>query len=103
MSKTIFDMDEVSVTTFEESGDEFTITKHMDVEPILQINKAEYNSGQNNSTTSPLGRKVASIPLTVWQNWMKSTNGAIQNDPVLLAKYLNDKDNVYFRTHRSVI
>jgi hypothetical protein len=99
--KTIFDIDEVSVTTFEESGKEITLTKHMDAEPILNVNKEEYNSGANNSTISPFGRKVASIPLTIWQNWMNETNGAIQDDPVLLAKYLNDKDNLFLRTHNS--
>jgi hypothetical protein len=34
---------------------------------------------------------------------MQATNGAIQDDPVLLAKYLNDPDNRFFRTHNSRI
>jgi hypothetical protein len=99
--KTIFDRDETSITTYEESAGKITLTKHMDAEPILNINKEEYNSGANNRTASPLGRKVASIPLTVWQNWIKETDGAIQNDPKLLAKYLNDPDNKFLRTHNS--
>jgi hypothetical protein len=102
--KTIFDMDETSVTTFEEEEDGTVhLTKHMDVEPILNINKQQYHTGANDRTDSPLGRKVASIPLTTWQNWMQATNGAIQDDPVLLAKYLNDPDNRFFRTHNSRI
>ena len=98
MSKTIFDRDQHSVTTFEESADNFTLTRFQDAEPIINNNKKEFNSGVNNPTHSSLGRKVASIPLTVWENWMKETNGKIQIDPALLAKYLNDPDNKYFRT-----
>ena len=41
---------------------------------------------------------VASIPTTVWEIWMKDTNGAIEKDEKLLKKYLNDPDNKYFRT-----
>ncbi|MAR83217.1 MAG: hypothetical protein CMF55_00265 [Legionellales bacterium] len=103
MSKTIFDRDQHSVTTFEESADNFTLTRFQDAEPIVNNNKKEFNSGVNNPTHSSLGRKVASIPLTVWENWMKETKGLIQKDPTLLAKYLNDPDNKYFRTHNSVV
>jgi hypothetical protein len=104
ISKTIFDMDETSVTTFEEESDgTIHLNKTMDVEPILNINKEEYNSGVNNDASRGMGRKVASIPITVYQNWMKETNGAIEYDQALLAKYLNDPDNRYLRTHNSRI
>jgi len=101
--KTIFDVDKTGVTTFEENEKEFTLTKTQDAQPIVEQNKKEYNSGVNDGGKTALGRKVASIPLVVWQNWMKETKGAIQNDPKLLAKYLNDPDNKYFRTHNSRI
>ena len=101
MSKTIFDIDETSTTYFEEGDKEFTLTKVQDTAPVLDNNKKEFNSGINNSTDGMFGRKVASIPLVVWQNWMKETNGAVRSDPVLLAKYLNDPDNKYFKTHNS--
>lgn len=103
MKKTIFDIDEASTTYFEEDEKSFTLTRWQDAAPILDNNKKEFNSGVNDPTHSALGRKVASIPLTVWQNWMKETNGRIQNNPTLLAKYLNDPDNKYFRTHNSVV
>jgi hypothetical protein len=93
--KTIFDKN----TTFEEESDgTFHITKYQDVDPILKANKEEHHSGINSKSDL---RKVASIPLVVWQNWMKETNGAIQKDEVLLAKYLNDPDNKFLRTHNS--
>ena len=101
--KTIFDKDEHTTTTFEESADSFTLTRHQDAQPIIDQNALERNSGANNSTRTALGRKVASIPLVVWQEWMKETNGDIQNDPKLLAKYLNDPDNKYFKTHNSTV
>ena len=101
--KTIFDKDEHTTTTYEESADSFTLTKIQDAQPILDQNAIERNTGANNSTRTALGRKVASIPLVVWQEWMKETNGDIQKDPLLLAKYLNDHANSKLRTHNSRI
>ena len=101
--KTIFDQDEHTTTTYEESADKITLTKTQDTQPILDQNARERNSGVNNPTSTALGRKVASIPLVVWQNWMKTTNGEIQKDPALLAKYLNDPSNSFLRTHNSVV
>jgi len=101
--KTIFDRDEHTVTTLEESDNKVTLTKTQDTQPILDQNAKERNSGVNDPTRTALGRKVASIPLVVWQNWMKETNGAIQYDTTLLAKYLNDPDNAFLRTHNSVV
>ncbi len=105
-NKNIFDVDwdGSSVTTFEEEADGTVhINKIQDAEPILNINKEEYHTGANDRTASPFGRKVASIPVTVWENWKKETNGAIEHDQVLLAKYLNDPDNRFLRTHNSRI
>jgi hypothetical protein len=100
--KTIFDVDSTSTTTFEEEADGTVhIEKTMDAEPILNVNKREYHTGVNNPTSSALGRKVASVPLVVWQNWMKSSNGEVGTDPKVLARYLNDPDNKFLRTHNS--
>ena len=103
MYKTIFDKTDHTTTTYEESADTFTLTTHQDVQPIIDQNKKELNSGVNQNTNSIMGRKVASIPLVVWKEWMKVTNGAIEKDPKLLAKYLNDPDNAFLRTHSSRI
>jgi len=101
--KTIFDQTEHTKTVYEESADQVTLTTSQDAQPILDRNAYERSEGLNNPTTTALGRKVASIPLVTWQNWIKETNGAIQHDPALLATYLNDPDNAYLRTHRSII
>ena len=103
MGKTIFDKDDHTVTTFEESADSFTLTRHQDAQPILDQNARERNANANANANGPFGRKVASIPLVVWQEWMKETNGDIQKDPLLLAKYLNDHANSKLRTHNSRI
>ena len=103
MGKTIFDKDEHTTTTFEESADSFTLTRHQDAQPILDQNARERNANANANANGPFGRKVASIPLVVWQEWMKQTNGDIQKDPLLLAKYLNDHANSKLRTHNSRI
>ena len=90
------------VDTFHSNADEteFTINTYQDVEPILEENKRdlnEYGSLLNSGKTGE-GVRVASIPLNVWQQWMKETNGEIQKDHNLMKKYLNDPDNKYFRT-----
>ena len=89
-------------TTFHPSSDEkeFTINTYQDVEPVLEENKKSYNNYGDKLTFGKAGEgvRVASIPLTVWENWIKETNGAIQKDDKLLKKYLNDPDNKYFKT-----
>jgi len=80
--------------------DEFTVHTVQDTEPILDENKRAFNDYGDLLTPGKSGEglRVASIPLTVWTQWMRETNGAIQKDPKLMKKYLNDPDNKYFRT-----
>ena len=102
--KTIFDKDETSVTAYEESDGQVTLTKHMDAQPILDLNKRDYNNWNTKADHSKDGlRHAARIPLTVWANWMQATNGAIEHDQKLLYKYLNDPDNQFFRTNPTVL
>ena len=101
--KTIFDKTEHTKTVYEESADKVTLTTSQDAQPILDRNAYERNNQINANANSVFGRKVASIPLVLWQEWMKQTNGEIQKDPTLLAKYLNDPDNAFLRTHNSVV
>tara|TARA_R100001443_G_C3216339_1_gene144767 strand:+ start:101 stop:442 length:342 start_codon:yes stop_codon:yes gene_type:complete len=81
-----------------------TINTYQDVEPIIKKNKQDLiNYGDKLTFGKASGMKtggvtVASIPTTVWEIWMKDTNGAIEKDEKLLKKYLNDPDNKYFRT-----
>ena len=90
------------ITTFHSSADEkeFTINTYQDASPILEENKKSYNHYGDKLTPGKAGEgvRVASIPLNIWTQWMKETNGAIEKDPKLMKKYLNDPDNKYFRT-----
>ena len=90
------------VDTFHSNADEteFTINTRQDVEPILEENKQAYNNYGDLLTPGKAGEgvRVASIPLTVWTQWMKETNGEMQRDHNLMKRYLNDPDNKYLRT-----
>ena len=90
------------VETFHSNAneDEFTVHTVQDTEPILDENKRAFNDYGDLLTPGKSGEglRVASIPLTVWTQWMRETNGDIQKDPELMKKYLNDPDNKYFRT-----
>ena len=89
-------------TTFHSNADEteFTINTYQDCEPILEENKKAYNNYGDLLTPGKTGEgvRVASIPLNVWNQWIKETNGEIQKDHKLMKRYLNDPDNKYFRT-----
>tara|TARA_R110002012_G_scaffold313849_1_gene526022 strand:+ start:5358 stop:5663 length:306 start_codon:yes stop_codon:yes gene_type:complete len=77
-----------------------TVTTVQDAQPIIEEAKADSNAYGSPLTPGKQrhGMRVATIPFNVFEMWMKETNGAIQKDPKLLKKYLNDPDNKYFRT-----
>ena len=89
-------------TTFHSNADEteFTINTYQDCEPILEENKRAYNDYGDLLTPGKTGEgvRVASIPLNVWNQWLKETNGEIEKDHNLMKRYLNDPNNKYFRT-----
>jgi|TARA_Y100000310_G_scaffold67239_1_gene62525 hypothetical protein len=98
--KAIFDQTPYRTTYVHEHADGTgTFNTVQDVEPILEQNKKEYNAYGDKRTMGKRGEwhKAASIPFNVWERWMQETNGAIQRDSKLLAKYLNDPDNKYFK------
>ena len=76
-----------------------TFNTVQDVEPILEHAKRRYNDFGDKHTPGKRGElhQVASIPFNIWEQWMQETNGAIQHDNKLLAKYINDPDNKYFK------
>jgi hypothetical protein len=82
-----------------------TIDTYQDVQPIIERNKLSLNNygdkltfGKAGAIGSDDGVTVASIPLNVWEQWCRETDNLIKKDLKLLAKYLNDPDNKYFRT-----
>lgn len=96
MSKRLLDIDGFGVANYHHFDNETgltTITSEADVSAIL-----DFNRRQNNDANRRFGEftKVASIdPVT----WARLKNEGIADDPKALKKWLNDPDNVYFRTH----
>jgi len=88
-------------TTVEEHSDgTASIVTHQDVEGILNNNKELLKNYGDKRTFGKQknGMRVASIPVTIWEQWMKETNGAIEKDSKLMKKYLNNPDNAFLRT-----
>ena len=84
----------------EEPDGSITIDTVQDVAPILADNKRAFNAYGDKLTAGKHGtfHHAARIPNTVYERWMRETNGEIQKDPKLLRRYLNDPDNKFLRT-----
>ena len=82
------------------SNDEITIKQSQDVTDLMEANKAEYNAADTKWSDSLFGNKVASIPFTAVDKLNKQ--GIMQGFKVLDQKrffaWLNDPDNLFFRT-----
>lgn len=78
-------------------NDTFTLEKQQDVEPILDLNKAQYNEAP---TRWGDGQRVASIPLSLYSE-LKAKG--IIDDQDALRKWLNDPDNRFFRTRPGTV
>ena len=84
----------------EEPDGSVTIDTVQDVGPILEDNKRKFNAfGKKHmpGKRHEFFHHSHRIPLTVYERWMRETNGEIDRNPALLKKYLNDPDNQYFQ------
>ena len=85
---------------FVDNIDGVAMLAEQDVEPILDSNKAEYNSGIDGWTPSRDMRKVAEIPLIVAEIW-RNTLGVDVFDPnhaPAVSRLLNSSEWRYLRT-----
>ena len=84
---------------FDEAESKVTLNTVQDAEPIVEENKRKMNSYGDKLSVGIRGEwhHTASIPINIWEQWMQTTNGAIEKDPKLLARYLNDPDYKYFK------
>jgi len=57
-------------TRIKDNVDGVLVETYHDVEPILEANVDDYNSGRDGYTPSRALKKIAEIPLGVWQLWM---------------------------------
>lgn len=90
-------------TIFHGGDDNVTIERVQDVEGILQDNKEAYDEDQRRNA---FGRRVASIPNIVIEQWMKEGINIFNmgSDPDVRKKVfmkLNSPDWRHLRTHNS--
>jgi len=80
--------------------DELTIKQEQNVDALIEQNKKEYNNAETKWSDQLFGNKVASIPFTAIDKLNKE--GIMKGFQVLDQKrffaFLNDPDNLYFRT-----
>ena len=85
--------------------DEITIENKQDVSALIEANKAEYNSTSTKWSDQLFGNKVASIPNVAIDKLNKE--GIMKGFAVLDQKrffaWLNDRDNLYFRTKKGTL
>ena len=82
---------------YDEGTDTATIKASQNVEPLLELNKIDFNEAP---TGWGDGRRVASIPLNVY--WDLKQKGIV-GDQKALRRWLNDPDNRLFRTRPGII
>ena len=80
--------------------DEITIKQEQDVSALIEQNKKEYNNAETKWSNQLFGNKVASIPFAAIDKLNKQ--GIMKGFTVLDEKrffaFLNDPENLYFRT-----
>ena len=80
--------------------DEITIQQEQNVDSLIEANKAEYNAADTKWSDQLFGNKVASIPYAAIDKLNK--DGIMKGFSVLDQKrffaWLNDPDNLFFRT-----
>ena len=80
--------------------DEITIQQEQNVDELIESNKKEYNNAETKWSDQLFGNKVASIPFTAIDKLNKQgiMNGFTVLDQKRFFAFLNDPDNLYFRT-----
>jgi hypothetical protein len=98
MEKRLFDVDPLTGARqyfyYDEMADESIIETVQDVEPLFDINAATFNSTDSRARWGE-GQMVARLPLNIW--WDLKQKGVI-DDQKKFARWLNDSENMKFRT-----
>lgn len=86
---------------YDAGTDEYVLHTVQDVRHILEANKVEYNADKKPMhQLDGLGRKVASIPLGLWQ---QLRDQGIPQDEKAFKRWLNDSENRFFRTSDEIV
>ena len=80
--------------------DEITIQQEQNVDELIESNKKAYNNAETKWSDQLFGNRVASIPFTAIDklNKMKIMKGYNILDQKRFFAWLNDPENLYFRT-----
>ena len=80
--------------------DELTFKQSQDVSALIDQNKKDYNSAESKWSDQLFGNRVASIPFAAIDklNKMKVMKGYQVLDQKRFFAWLNDPENLYFRT-----
>lgn len=81
---------------YDEQEDRLTFHTVQDVEPILDANKAAFDP--DSKRWGQQFNHVARIPLVVIEKWKNEKGIDLLNDEKALREFLNDRDNLFFRT-----
>lgn len=73
----------------------FFLHTEQDVTDLVEANKAAYNAVDERATWAGDWHRVASIPISVWFDLVRQ---GIANDEARLRRWMNDRDNLVFRT-----
>ena len=79
---------------------EFYIETLQRVDPILEANKAQYNMVDERSRFGGEWHKVASIDMNTY---MRLQREGILDDDEAFSKWLNDRDNLKYRTRPGIV
>ena len=98
--KTFKDTNNKSTSIGLNDKDEITIKQEQDVTELIESNKKEYNNAETKWSDQLFGNKVASIPYTAIDklNKMGIMKGFSVLDQKRFFAWLNDPENLYFRT-----
>jgi hypothetical protein len=81
---------------YEDNDGQWTVERVQDVEDIIELNKAEYNSVDERAThKSESFNRYARLPLVVLMDLERK---GILRDSKAFMKWLDDPDNRFFRT-----
>lgn len=108
IDKRLFDRNEVFGITrhsyYDSDNDTFTIETVQDVEAVLEDNKRRYNSVDERARWNDGLHKVATIPLAVLEGLIQKgvyapgKTNVYKDNGVRFRRFLNDRDNRFFRT-----
>ena len=95
-------------STYDPDSDKLVQHSVQDVEPLLELNKKEYNKDYiyGGVETKEMGmRKVASIPLIIIEKWRTEHGIDVMNKDhwPKVKQLLNDPEYRFLRTHESHI